>query len=234
MNLPNHIVLIPDGNRRWAQKRNLPSFLGHQKGAENTQKILRFLLDLKIKYFTFWGSSLDNIRKRPREEVYFLFKLFEEYFNKLKKDKRIYKNKVKINVFGRWRELFPVKLKKVIQETVKSTKDNDNFYLTILLAYSGLDEMKMAVNKIANLKLKNPNLEIDEKVIKKNLWTKDLPAVDLVIRTGGEPHWSSGLMMWEIADAQFYFTETLYPDFSLEELKEALGKYIQTQRRFGA
>jgi len=234
MNLPTHIVLIPDGNRRWAKKRGLAPFLGHRQGAKTTKEIFKAALDLKIPYLTFWGSSIDNIAKRPAAEVKFLLKIFEQMFKKLAKNREVRKNGVKINVLGRWREMFPANVKKAIQEAIEKTKDYKNHQLTFLIAYSGIDEMTSAIQKISNLKSQISNLKIDEELIKNNLWTKDLPPVDLVIRTGGEPHWSAGLMMWDVADAQLYFTETLYPDFSVEEFKKAIEQYSKTERRMGA
>ncbi len=233
MNLPQHIVLIPDGNRRWAKKKGLPPFFGHREGAKTTEKILKAVLDLKIPYFTFWGSSLDNITKRPSQEVKFLLKIFEQNFRKLAKSKEVHKNGIKINVIGRWKEMFPESVKKAIQEAITQTKNYNNYRLTFLMAYSGIDEMIDAIRRIANRKEQSANLKIDESIIKNNLWTKDLPPVDLVIRTGGEPHWSAGLMMWDVANAQLYFTNTLYPDFSVEEFKKAVEKYSQTERRMG-
>jgi undecaprenyl diphosphate synthase len=102
------------------------------------------------------------------------------------------------------------------------------------MAYSGVDEMTEAIKKITESKLQNPNLIIDGALVKNYLWTKDLPAVDFVIRTGGEPHWSQGIMMWDVAEAQLYFTETLWPDFGSEEFKEALRDYENRERKFGA
>jgi len=235
MNLPNHIVLIPDGNRRWAKKRKKPPYFGHREGVKTTGKILKTALELKIPCFTFWGTSLDNITKRSPQEVKFLLNLFEIYFKKLIKNKEIHQNFVKVNVLGRWNKLFPEKVKRPIKTLVEKTKNYKNHQLTILLAYSGIDEMTTAIQRIAELTLRRGSGQgIDEKLIKSNLWTKDLPPVDLVIRTGGEPHWSSGLMMWDVADAQLYFTETLYPDFSAEEFKKAIKEYSETQRRMGA
>lgn len=233
MNLPNHIVIIPDGNRRWAEKRGLPSFFGHRQGAKTAEKIFRAALDLKIPHFTFWGSSLDNIVKRPAPEVDFLFKLFERYFKKLAKGKEIHSRQIKISALGRWGKLFPEKAKKAIREAVEKTKNYKNYHLTFLLAYSGVDEMTTAIQRIAELRSKNSELRINEQLIKNNLWTKDLPPVDLVIRTGDEPHNSNGFMMWDTADSQFYFTETLWPDFSEEEFKKAIAIFQKTERRFG-
>jgi len=234
MNLPQHIVLIPDGNRRWAKKRGVPPFLGHREGAKTTEKILKAVLELKIPCFTFWGSSLDNITKRGPQEVNFLFNIFERYFKKLAKSKDIHKNFVKINVLGRWNKLFPERVKKPIRQAIEKTKNYRNYQLTFLLAYSGIDEMTDTINRIIKLKNRNRRLKIDENLIKKNLWTKDLPPVDLVIRTGGEPHWSSGMMMWDVANAQLYFTDTLLPNFSVEEFKKAIEQYSKTERRMGA
>lgn len=177
---------------------------------------------------------MDNITKRPPREVKFLLNLFETYFKKLIKSKEIHQNFVKVNVLGQWNKLFPEKVKRPIKTLIKKTKDYKNHQLTILLAYSGIDEMTTAIQRIAELRIKNPKLKINEELIKDNLWTKGLPPVDLVIRTGGEPHWSSGLMMWDVADAQLYFTEILYPDFSPVEFKKALKKYSEIERRMGA
>ena len=234
MNLPQHIVLIPDGNRRWARKRGLPPFFGHRAGVKTTEKILKAALELKIPCLTFWGTSLDNITKRSPQEVKFLLNLFEAHFKKLIKVKEIHQNFVKVNVLGRWDKLFPEKVKRPIKKIIEKTKNYRNHQLTFLLAYSGVDEMTEAVKKITEAKNKNKNLKINEELIKNNLWTKGLPAVDLVIRTGGEPHWSMGMMMWDVADSQLYFTETLFPDFSPEEFKKAIKKYSETERRRGA
>jgi undecaprenyl diphosphate synthase len=235
MNLPEHIVLIPDGNRRWAKKKGLAAFLGHKQGAEIMGDIIKAARELKISCLTFWGSSLDNIAKRPAEEVDFLFEVFREYFEKLVKSEEIYEDSVRVEILGRWEELFPEKAKKPMREIIEKTKNHKNHRLTFLMAYSGVDEMAEAIKKIAELKFKNPDLKIDEKLIKDSLWTKDLPPVDLVIRTGsaGDPHWSSGLMMWDTADAQLYFTDTLFPDFSPAEFKKAVEQYSGKERRFG-
>jgi len=233
MNLPQHIVIIPDGNRRWAKKRGLPSFFGHREGAKTTEKLLTCALDLKISYLTFWGSSLDNVNKRPNQEVSFLFKLFEKYFKKLARDKKIHDNAVKINILGRWEKLFPEKTKKAMISAIEKTKNYKNHGLTFLMAYSGIDEMTSAIQSVAKIKNQNSKIKINENLIKTNLWTHDLPAVDLVIRTGSarEPHMSSGMMMWDTANSQFYFTDTLFPDFSPAEFKKAVERYGETERR---
>ncbi|MDO8664166.1 MAG: polyprenyl diphosphate synthase [Candidatus Liptonbacteria bacterium] len=233
MNLPKHIVLIPDGNRRWAKKRGLPSFIGHREGAKTTEKLLKEALGLGIENLTFWGCSVDNVTKRSPQEVKFLMKIFEIYFRKLAKRKELHKDEIKVDILGRWREFFPEATKKAMRLAIDETKKYKKRRLTFLMAYSGLDEMTVAINKIAELKVKSPKLKVDENLIKNNLWTKNLPPVDLVIRTGGEPHWSSGLLMWDVANSQLYFTETLFPDFSVAEFKKALENYGGTERRMG-
>ncbi|MCL5004416.1 MAG: polyprenyl diphosphate synthase [Patescibacteria group bacterium] len=229
MNKLTHIAIIPDGNRRWAKKKRIPSFFGHREGAKTAEKILEAAVNSGIPYFTFWGCSVGNVLKRPKMEKVFLFRLFEEYFKRLAKDKMIHERKVKIRVLGRWEEFFPEKAKRAIKEAMEATKNYKNFNLTFLLAYSGMDEMKEAIKKIAKLK-------IIDATIKNNLWTKDLPPVDLVVRTGGEAnwsHWSEGFMMWDTANAQFYFTETLWPDFSEKEFKKTVEKFRGVERRLG-
>ena len=230
---PKHLAIIPDGNRRWAKKRGLLFSFGHRQGAKTTEKILKYALNLEIPSVTFWGCSLNNIIKRSKIEVNFLFNLFDEYFKKLAKDEDIYQKEVKINVFGQWEKLFPQKVQRSIKEAIEKTKNHKKYQLTFLLAYSGSDEMVEAIKKIT----KSKKLEISEKLIKNNLWTKDLPAVDLIIRTGEKSNWShnsDGFMMWEAANAQLYFTDIFWPDFSEKELKEVIDKYQKTERRLGS
>lgn len=237
MKIPQHIAIIPDGNRRWAKKNSLSVFGGHSRGAKSVEVTIKSSLDLKIPYLTFWGCSMSNILNRPKLEVNSLMEIFGQNFKKIIKNKDIHREGVRINVVGRWKKLFPQKTKESIQKAIDLTQNYKNYYLTFLMAYSGVDEMITAINKIAELKIKSASertkLEIDKKLIKDNLWTSNLPSVDLVIRTGGEPHWSDGFMMWDVADAQLHFTETLWPDFSSEEFKEIINQYSKTERRLG-
>ncbi len=227
-----HVALIPDGNRRWAKRKNLPPWQGHIEGAKTLEKILEKAWEMKIPYFTFWGSSLDNLTKRPKKEVSVLFSLYQRYFSKLLKEKRIFKEKVKVSVLGRWKEILPKKVKEIIFKLVQKTKNHDQYFLTFLIGYNGTDEMLEAMKKIAKKGIK----KIDEKILLENLWTGFLPPVDLVIRTGCErdPHNSAGFMMWQTAYSQFYFTKTLFPDFSPEEFERAIKDFEKRERRFGA
>ncbi len=234
MNLPRHLILVPDGNRRWAKKHGKPPFFGHRAGAKAAEAVFKEALDLGLECLTFWGCSVNNVTERDPLEVKFLHQVFERSFAKLEKRmKDLKKHGIRVRVLGRWEELFPERTKKIIRRLEKATADFGPRKLTFLMAYDGRDEMLSAVTRIAEAKAKDPNLLIDRELIKNSLWTADLPPVDLVIRTGGEPHWSAGLMMWDVAEARLYFTEVTWPDFSPEEFRKALDTFGGTERRYG-
>lgn len=231
MKIPKHVAIIPDGNRRWAKKRNLAIFMGHEKGSDASEKVIEKALEMKIPYLTIWGSSLDNILKRPKSEVNYLFQVFEKEFKKLADNQKVHKNKVRVEVIGKWRELFPEQTKKAIEEAIKKTKGYDKYFITFLMAYNGTDEMLECVKKI-----KEKRGDVTEKTIMENLWTKDLPPVDLLIRTGCEndPHLSAGFMMWHTAYSQLYFTNKYFPDFKEKQFEEAIENYSERERRKGS
>jgi undecaprenyl diphosphate synthase len=231
MSLPQHIAFIPDGNRRWAKERGLPSFLGHREGAKNGEKVLLSALENNIPNVTFWGTSVDNVVKRDQEEVAFLFSLFGDYFKKLIKKELLYEREVRVRVLGSWEKYFSEDTKQAIYALQEATSKHTKANLTFLLAYSGVVEMAEAVQAIVMKGLSST--DITPEIIKQHLYTADLPPVDLVVRTGGEPHFSSGFMMWDVADAQLYFTEKLWPDFSSEEFQKALIEYARRERRKG-
>jgi undecaprenyl diphosphate synthase len=234
-NTPQHIAIIPDGNRRWAKNRGLQPWLGHRAGIKAFEKILEKSRELKIPYITFWGGSWDNLTKRSRREITFLFRIYTEQFKRIIKDKRIHRNKVKVNVFGRWSEILPKTTQEAIKKAIEATKDYNNYFLTFLLAYDGTDEMLDCIQTIAKL-FQDKKIKITKDLIKKNLWTKDLPSVDLVIRTGCEedPHMSAGFMMWDTAYSQLYFTRTFFPSFTPSEFKQIIEDYSKRERRLGA
>lgn len=231
--LPNHIALIPDGNRRWAKARGLKNWEGHRQGINNLEEVLDIVLKLKIKFFSFWGASLDNVDKRPKLEVMHLMNLFREKFISIANDKKIHDNQVQINVLGKWKEKFPRLVSRAIEKAINATKNYHRHFLNFLLAYNGTDEMLETIKKIAAQAQKDRNLKITPEVIKNNLFTANLPSVDYIIRTGGEPHNSVGFMMWDSADAQYYFSDKLFPDFHVDEFVEALKEYGDRIRRFG-
>ncbi len=230
-NLPTHIAIIPDGNRHWARERGLKPWDGHEQGAKNTEKIALEALKMGIKCLSFWGSSLENLKKRPLRERRALLDIYERYFTRLIKSKEIHQNKAKINVIGRWQEQFPARLKKVLENGIERTKKYNSYNLNFFLAYNGDDEIIEAVKKIVKSRVTAG--EISGKIIKDNLMTRELPPVDLLIRTGGEPHLSVGFMMWDIANAQMYFPDKYYPDFDEKEFKKAIEEYQRRERRHG-
>ena len=227
MSLPQHIVIVPDGNRRWAKNKRKPTEFGHLEGAKSTERVFRTALELGIPYLTFWGCSVANVTERPKSEIRALFFLFEQQFKKLLKAKEL--EGVRVRALGRWEEIFPEKTKKPLRELIGKTQKNKKFNLTFLLAYDGRDEMVAAVRSIKSKK----GAKVDRALIKDNLWTRDLPPVDLVIRTGGQPHWSAGLMMWDVAEAQLHFTETLWPEFSPQEFSSIVSGFGEAERRYG-
>lgn len=236
-NLPFHVAIIPDGNRRWAKNKKLKAWEGHEEGAKRVEELSQKALDMGIKCITFWGSSKSNLIKRPLQEKMALLDIYERYFKKLVNNVKIYRNEVKIRIIGRWREQFPSGLKKILEEGIEKTKKHEKNFLNFLLAYDGSDDMVEAVKKIAEKVRKkiDEKLEITEELIAKNIMTAELPAVDLIIRTGTEndPHNSAGFLMWQTRDSQHYFSEKMFPDFNSEALEEAVRSYQERERRLG-
>ena len=229
--MPLHVAVIPDGNRRWSRKRGLDPWKGHEEGAKNFEKIIKYSLEKGIQCLSIWGSSTDNLAKRPMEEKKALLDIYQRYFKRLLESKEIHENEVKISVNGKWEEQFPESLKGLIYEAMDKTKHYKKRILNLLLAYSGTDEMIEAIKKINDKYEKGA--KITAEIIKENLMTKELPPVDFLVRTGGEPHNSTGFMMWDLSDAQYYFSEVLFPDFDDIKYGEALEDYVRRQRRFG-
>src|SRR4030067_1726405 len=174
-NLPKHIAIIPDGNRRWARSRGLAPWKGHEAGAKNLEKIISFALEKDIYCMSFWGSSLENLRKRPLSEKRALLSIYKKYFLRMIDGREIYENEVKVNVIGRWEEQFPGPLKEVIKKILARTKNYKKRILNLLLAYSGTDEIMQAIQNIS--KKYESGTKITAKIIKENLLTPDIPTV---------------------------------------------------------
>jgi undecaprenyl diphosphate synthase len=235
-NLPRHVAIIPDGNRRWAKRKGMLAWLGHREGEKNSEDVLEIAKEMGIFCLTFWAGSYDNLTKRPAVEVKFLEEVYRASFLKLLKNKDIFKDEVKVSVFGYWRDLLPKRIKEPIEELIEKTKNHSKKFLNFLIGYNGTGEMMEAIERIVREHKKDQVFKITPQIVKENLWTRDLPAVDLVIRTGleGDPHWSNGFMMWDTADSQFYFTETLWPDFGKKEFQIAIESFKNRERRLGA
>lgn len=234
-NIPNHVVIIPDGNRRWAKKRRLSPWEGHLAGAKNTEKLIKSAFDMGIKCFSLWGGSWANLTERPKIEIKALFSIYERYFNKLTKDKEIYKNSVKVNIIGKWREISPKKCAQAAEKLINATKNHSQYLLNIFIAYNGTDEMLEAIKSIVKEGSKNKKLKIDKNLLKRHLWSGGLPPVDFLIRTGSgnDPHNSAGFMMWNCANSQLYFAKEFYPSFNEQKFTKAIKDFAQRQRRYG-
>lgn len=229
--IPNHVAIIPDGNRRWAKQNNLEPWEGHEAGANNIEKLVRKALELGVSCISFWGSSINNLEKRPIKERQALLRIYEEYFLKLIDSNDIHDNEVRVHVIGKWKEQLPEKLVKILETGIEKTKNYQKNNLVFFLAYNGDDEMIEAIKNIVKKGIGEK--DITAETIKENLMTKDLPSVDYLIRTGGDPHLSVGFMMWDTANSQLYFPEMNFPDFNEVEFEKAVEEYQERERRHG-
>lgn len=229
--LPKHIAIIMDGNRRWAKKRNLPVKMGHKEGAETLKKVIRYANKRGIKYVTVYAFSTENW-KREKEEVDSLMSLLEYYLDQFSKEADT--ENIVIKVIGRRKELSERLLKK-IDEVVEGTKNNTGTIFSIALNYGGRDELVTAIKTIAE-DAKNNKLnieEIDEKLVSDYLYTKNMPDPDLMIRTSGEVR-TSNFLPWQLVYSEFLFLDKLWPDFTEEDLEDAIKVFSKRNRKFGA
>lgn len=230
MVIPNHVAIILDGNGRWAKKKGMPRTYGHVKGCENLEKICSVAKELGVKYLTVYAFSTENW-KRSKEEVDALMKLFRNYMKKCIKISR--DNKMQVRVIGD-PTAFDPDLQEKIKELEEYSSQYDELYFQIALNYGSRDEIKRAVQKMAeDVKAEKLNPEeISEQTISDYLDTKGLPDPDLLIRTSGEERLSN-FLMWQFAYTEFYFTDVAWPDFNKAEFEKAIAKYNQRDRRFG-
>ena len=228
--LPKHLAIIMDGNGRWAKQKGLIRALGHESGTKSVKVTVETCAKLGIENLTLYAFSTENWN-RPKLEVETLMKLL---ISSLKKEiKTLQANNIKLNAIGNLTNL-PLKVQKELQEVIDKTSENTRMTLTLALSYGAREELIQAVKKISN-KVKNNIIseeDIDESIINQHLYTHNLPDVDLVIRTSGE-HRISNFLLWQIAYAEFYFTDVLWPDFTENNLYEAIISYQKRERRFG-
>lgn len=229
--LPRHVAIIPDGNRRWAKDHGLESWEGHEEGAKRIEDIVREARKIGVREISFWGSSLENLTKRPMKERQELLRIYATYFEKLMNEEDLHTDQVRIRCIGRWEEQFPDRLKDILHRGIEATRHYDRHFLNFFLAYSGDDDMLQAVKRIAGEDLA-PGM-VTDKVLKKHLMTAELPDVDLLVRTGNDPHLSAGFMMWETRDAQLSFPALHFPDYGAEAFRASLSEYAERERRFG-
>ena len=228
--LPKHIAIIMDGNGRWANLQGKSRVKGHQQGARTVRDIVEEAKSQGIKYLTLYAFSKDNW-SRPKEEVNILMKLL---VTSLKKEyNRLINNNIRLQSIGEVNDL-PTPVKDELNYVIIKTKNNTGMVLTLAINYGGKEELTEAMKTIA-FKVKNSIIspeKVDQSTINQHLYTRDLPAVDLLIRTSGEER-ISNFLLWHIAYAELYFTDTLWPDFKKEDLHKAIVDYAKRERRFG-
>jgi|TARA_B110000211_G_scaffold231366_1_gene292840 undecaprenyl diphosphate synthase len=221
MNRLNHVAFIMDGNGRWGKKRNKSRNFGHLNGVKTVKKIVESSISLKIPIVTFYVFSTENW-KRPKTEINFLFNLITNYFKK--ELDNVLSNNIKINIIGRMSKL-PLKIRSSLRQVVKLTKKNKKIIVNLAINYGSRDEIVNAANKIK----KNISL----KLLEKNIYTKNLPDPEILIRTGGHKRLSN-FMLWQLAYSEIYFLDKLWPDFNKRDLMNIVNHYKKIKRNFGS
>lgn len=225
--LPSHVAVIMDGNGRWAQKRNMPRIAGHKQGIESAKTITRHAGNIGIKYLTLFGFSTENW-KRPRDEVSELMKFLRYYLKVELSD--LHENNVRLRMVG-FRNRLEADIVTLIENAEKLTANNGGLQLSIALDYGGQQDIMEAMKMMMKDNV-NPE-DINEDLVHRYLMTSELPHPDLVIRTSGE-HRISNFLLWQSAYAEFYFTDTLWPDFKEAEFDAAMQDFAIRERRMGA
>ncbi len=229
-NLPKHLAIIMDGNGRWAKQKGFLRAFGHENGTKSVRITVEECAKLGIKNLTLYAFSTENWN-RPKLEVDTLMKLL---VHSLKSElKTLQENNIRLNSIGNLDKL-PSSIQKELNEVIESTKNNNRMTLTLALSYGSREELLNVVKNISD-KVKNNIISIDtidESIINQHLYTHNLPDVDLLIRTSGE-HRISNFLLWQIAYAELYFTDVLWPDFKENDLYEAIISYQKRERRFG-
>lgn len=229
-NLPKHLAIIMDGNGRWAKQQGFLRAFGHENGTKSVKEIIKTTAKLGIEYLTLYAFSTENWN-RPKLEVQALMKIL---VNSLKKELvTLQENNIRLNAIGNLDKL-PKTAQKELLDVMEKTKNNTRLTLTLALSYGSREELVNAIKSISD-KVKNNIISIDtidDSIINEHLYTQNLPDVDLLIRTSGE-HRISNFLLWQIAYAELYFTNVLWPDFKDQDLYEAIISYQKRERRFG-
>lgn len=230
--LPRHIAIIMDGNGRWAKRRHLPRIAGHKTGMDAVRATVETAARIGISALTLYAFSEENWKKRPKSEVDFLMRLLCRY---LKAEvPTLNENNIRLRYIGRQHEL-PDIVQREMAEASDATAANTGMILTLALNYSARSEIVDAFRALAEAAARNgglSHLEVTEQAISENLYTRDLPDPDLVIRTSGEMRLSN-FLLWQLAYAEIYVTQTLWPDFRGRHLLEAVEEYQKRERRYG-
>ena len=221
MNKLNHVAFIMDGNGRWGKKRNKGRNYGHIKGVETVKKVVTNSIKFKIPIITFYVFSSENW-KRPKKEVTFLFKLIQNYFSR--EIESIISQGIKINILGDINKLAK-DIKLTLKKTIKFTKNNKKITVNLAINYGSKNEIFQALKKTKN--------NLNFKNFEKNLYTKNMPNPDILIRTGGHQRLSN-FMLWQLAYSELFFLAKLWPDFDSNDLKKIINTFKQSKRNFGA
>jgi len=233
--LPKHIAIIMDGNGRWAERRHLPRVAGHRAGVKSAREVIETCARLKIQALTLYAFSLENWR-RPKAEIDFLMRLLRDYLRK--ELPVIQRNNIRLLVIGRPEQL-PSEVQRDVARAMQQTAENTGMKLAVALNYGGRAELVDAFKAILERYKKQvqgngagPGFRVDEDTIAEHLYTAGLPDPDLLVRTSGEMR-VSNFLLWQIAYAEIYVTETLWPDFTRAHLLEALIDFEKRERRYG-
>jgi len=220
MNKPNHVAFIMDGNGRWGEKRKKGRNFGHLNGVETVKKVVKHSIKLNIPIVTFYVFSSENW-KRPKKEISFLFKLIEKYFsNEINK---IINEGIKINIIGDINNL-PKNIKFTLKKTIKLTEKNKKILVNLAINYGSQNEILVAIQKTKG--------KINIKNFERNLYTKNIPNPDILIRTGGHQRLSN-FLLWQLAYSELYFLKKLWPDFKSTDLIKIVNKFKKIKRNFG-
>lgn len=228
--VPNHIAIIMDGNGRWAQKRGEDRVIGHMNGVNSVRQSVEAAIMAGVKYLTLYAFSTENWQ-RPKEEVDALLNLF--ITTTLKELSQLIENGIRLESIGDRTQL-PSECRQVLEDAIEQTKSNTKLTLVLAINYSAKQELNYAIKNIAGL-VKKGHLDVEDicnDTISNNLYTKNIPDPDLLIRTSGEQRLSN-FLLWQLAYAEFYFTEILWPDFDKEGFFDAILTYQNRERRFG-
>lgn len=235
-----HVFIIPDGNRRWAKDKGLAPWEGHRQGYEILRSVLKKIWSLEVTHFTFWGLSMDNFRNRSPEEIGVILQLFEQAIDELLISPALEEEKIRIRIVGKLEEYYDNFLKEKIARLEKKTASYPDKNFTLLFGYNGDDELSEAITLFYEKALidrpaRNPISKlIFLDTIRNCLWTHFLPDVDILIRTGFEPHLSAAALSMQMANAHLYFPQMHWPDFTIEELTKIIDDFKNRGRRFGA
>ena len=229
--LPLHIAFILDGNRRWAKKKNLPIYIGHQRGAENVKNLLEWCIKYKIKYLTIYCLSMDNL-KRSKDELNKIFGMLKQYLL-LENIKKLNQDGIDVEIVGNF-DILPKDVAEAIKKISKMDDKNVKLHLQVCIGYSGKNEIVNAVQAIVQDIGKNiiRTEDIDNELFEKYLLTKNTPDIDLMIRSGGEKR-ISDFLLWKLAYSELYFCDKLFPDFNEHDFLLALYFFANRERRYG-